>query len=499
MTKSELLDHVQKLEDSYSHLESSYNHTCQENEYLKFRISELQRLIYGSKRERFISNESVGQQKLPFGDEQEEVSQQDTPEKEKVAYTRKKPKKKHPGRADFPTHLPEEEIVIEPDRSTEGLRQIGKEETKELEYIPGKLFVKKYIRPKYADTREEKIITGELPSRPIEKGIAGPGLLAQLHVDKYVDHLPVYRQRQRFKREHINISSSTINSWSKQIAELLDPLYERLKNKILNEGYLQVDETPIKVLDKNKKGKTHQGYHWVYYSPMRGAVFFDYQQGRSREGPKKLLKDFTGYLQTDGYSAYEWFGRQKHITLLGCWAHARRKFEKALDYDRERAGYVMEQIQKLYAVEREAREQELDADQRKQLRLDKSLPVANELGKELSKMYRNVLPKSPLGNALNYIIPRWDTLLAYLYDGMLEIDNNLVENSIRPNALGRKNYLFAGSHSGAHRTAMFYSFFGTCKRHRVNPWRWLKKVLELIPDYPANQLDDLLPQNLKLE
>lgn len=499
MTREELLDHVVQLKTSHEQLESNYNQTCQEIEYLKFRISELQRLLYGAKRERFISNESVAQKKLPFEDEQVEASQQDTSKTEKVEYTRKKPKKKHPGRAEFPTHLPEEEIVIEPDRSTDGLRQIGKEETKELEYIPGKLYVKKYIRPKYVDPEKEKIITGDLPSRPIEKGIAGPGLLAQLHVDKYVDHLPVYRQRQRFKRENINISSSTVNSWSIQTAELLGPLYERLKNKVLNEGYLQVDETPIRVLDKHKKGRTHQGYHWVYYSPMRGAVFFNYQHGRSREGPKKLLKDFTGYLQTDGYQVYKWFGKKENITLLGCWAHARRKFEKALDYDRERAGYVMGQIQELYAIEREAREQELTADQRKELRLNKSLPIANELGRELSKMYRDVLPKSPLGNALNYIIPRWDTLLAFLYDGMLEIDNNLVENSIRPNALGRKNYLFAGSHSGAERTAMFYSFFGTCQQHRVNPWKWLKRVLELIPDYPANQLDDLLPQNLKLD
>jgi hypothetical protein len=192
------------------------------------------------------------------------------------------------------------------------------------------------------------------------------------------------------------------------------------------------------VLDKRKKSTTHQGYYWVYYSPIRRAVFFDYRYGRSREGPKQLLKDFTGYLQTDGYQAYEWFGKQQHITLLGCWAHARRKFEKALDYDRERAGYVMEQIQELYAIELEARQLELDADSRKQLRLDKALPVANKLGKELSKIFQDVLPKSPLGDALNYTIPHWDSLLPYLYDGMLEIDNNLVENSIRPNAWPRE-------------------------------------------------------------
>ena len=506
MTKEQLLDHVQTLEESYhqltedySKLESSHKQTQQENEYLKFRISELQRLLYGSKRERFISNESVGQKKLPFEAQLEESAKAPKKEKEKIEYYREKTKKKHPGRADFPSHLPQEEIVIEPDQPTDGLKKIGEEVTKELEYKPGKLYVKKYRRPKYANPEKEEIITGDLPSRPIDKGIAGPGLLAQLHVEKYVDHLPFYRQIQKFKREDINITSSTINSWFKQSADKIEFIHEYHKNKILKEGYLQVDETPIRVLDRRKKGTTHQGYYWVYYSPIRNAVFFDYRYGRSREGPKELLANFTGYLQTDGYQAYEWFGRQKNITLLGCWAHARRKFEKALDYDRDRAGYVMEQIQKLYAVEREARQLELDSDSRKQLRLDKALPVANELGQELSQMYQDVLPKSPLGNALNYIIPRWDSLLAYLYDGMLEMDNNLVENSIRPNALGRKNYLFAGSHSGAQRAAMFYSFFGTCKQHGVNPWKWLKRVLELIPDYPANQLDDLLPQNLELD
>jgi transposase len=490
MTKQELLNYTQKLE-------SSYNQTRQENEYLKFRISELQRLLYGSKRERFISNETVGQKKLPFEDLPKPAKE--PKKKEKIEYYREKPKKKHPGRADFPGHLPVEEVWIEPAQSTDGLKHIGYETKKELDYQPGKMYVRKFIRPKYADPVKETVLIGDLPFRPIEKGIAGPGLLAQLFVDKYVDHLPIYRQRQRFKRENINIPSSTVNSWTKQISYLIEPLYERHRNKILNEGYLQADETPIKVLDKNKKGKTHQGYYWVYFSPMRRAVFFDYRYGRSREGPKQLLKNFTGYLQTDGYRAYDWFGRRQDITLLGCWAHARRKFEKALDYDRERAGYVMEQIQKLYGVEREARELELDPEGRKQLRLDKALPVANQLGQQLAEMYKDVLPKSPLGNALNYTIPRWDSLLAYLYDGMLEIDNNLVENSIRPNALGRKNYLFAGSHSGAQRAAMFYSFFGTCKQHGVNPWKWLKRVLELIPDYPANQLDDLLPQNLKLD
>ena len=211
-----------------------------------------------------------------------------------------------------------------------------------------------------------------------------------------------------------------------------------------------------------------------------------------------LLNDFKGYLQTDGYAVYEWFAKQPGITHVACMAHARRKFEQALDYDKEKAGFVMRKIQELYAIEREARESGLSSAQRKELRLDKSLPIMNELGKKIAEMYKTAVPKSPMGIALNYAILRWDNLLNYLYDGSLEIDNNWVENAIRPNALGRKNYLFAGSHEGAKRAAMFYSFFGTCKKNNVNPYQWLKRVLQLIPEYPANKIGDLLPQNLKL-
>lgn len=316
--------------------------------------------------------------------------------------------------------------------------------------------------------------------------------------DKFVDHLPVYRQIERFKREGIKLSSSTLNGWQESVCNLLEPLYDTLKHRVLSQGYLQVDETPIAVLDKHKKGKTHRGYHWIYHSPLEKSVLFDYNSGRSREGPVKLLKDFKGYLQTDGYNVYELFARRKDITLVNCMAHARRGFEKALPYDKKRAEYAMEMFQKLYAVEQKSRELDLSPQQRHTLRLDESLPVMNKLGKWIVETYKSSEPKSPLGKATAYCIPRWDNLLAYLEDGSLEIDNNLTENAIRPIALGRKNYLFAGSNRGAERAAMFYSFFGTCKKNGVNPYDWLKKVLGIIPTYKVKKLTDLLPQNLEL-
>lgn len=468
---------------------------------MQFQIDQMNRLLFGAKRERFISNADENQLSLPF-----DVPQEEAPEKQQevITYVREKNKRKeHPGRLALPSHLPVEEIILEPEEDTSTMKCIGKEVTDQLELVPAKLFIKRFIRPKYIAVTdksqgEHKGVIAELPVFPIEKGIAGPGLLAQIMVDKFVDHLPVYRQIERFKREDIKLSSSTINGWQESICNLLEPLYDTLKHRVLSQGYLQVDETPIPVLDKQKKGKTHRGYHWIYHSPLEKTVLFDYNIGRSREGPTKFLENFKGYLQTDGYNVYEIFGKRKDITLVNCMAHARRGFEKALDYDRKRAEYAMSMFQKLYAIEQKAREQHLSPQERHTLRLDESLPIMNELGKWIVETYKTSEPKSPLGKATAYCIPRWDNLLAYLKDGNLEIDNNLAENAIRAIALGRKNYLFAGSNRGAERAAIMYSFFATCKKNDVNPFEWLKKVLEVIPTYKVNKLTDLLPQNLEL-
>lgn len=505
----ELLQVVKTLESGQQHLEKE-NQRLEaerkglesENQHLQFRIDQLNRLLFGAKRERFISNERHGQMSLPF-----DVPEQgeEAVKTEQISYSRKKKQRKnHPGRKPLPDHLPVEEIVLEPEQDTTGMKCIGREVTDQLELVPAKLYIKRYIRPKYIQaTDPEELyhmgIIADLPKFPIKKGIAGPGLLAQIMVDKYVDHLPIYRQIQRFKREKIDIASNTVNGWQDAISRLLFPLHEKQKQLVLGQGYLQVDETPIKVLDKDVKGKTHQGYYWVYNSPLQDAVLFDYRKGRGREGPKQMLKGFKGYIQSDGYNVYDWFGKKKGVTLLNCWAHARRYFEKATKYNTRDAGYAMLEIQKVYAIERFARNMQLSSDERKRLRLEHALPILNELGKWMAKNVTNHLPKSPMGQALHYTVSRWDNLLAYLYDGSLEIDNNLVENAIRPNTLGRKNYLFAGNHECAQRAAMFYSFFGTCKRHKVNPFQWLKKVLEIIKDYPADKLEDLLPQNLKLD
>ena len=243
------------------------------------------------------------------------------------------------------------------------MKKIGEEITEILEYIPGKLYVEKYIRNKYVLAEDKGIVIGNLPSLPIPRGNAGPGLLAQLMVSKYVDHLPFYRQAQQFKRQDVVIAESTINDWFSASCRLLQPLYGKLKEKVLKADYLMADETPIPVLTEDKPGATHKGYLWVYSSPLERMVLFDYRNGRSREGPKDILKDYKGLLQTDGYEAYTIFDKQDGITLLSCMAHARRKFDEARDNDKARAEHMLLLMQKLYAVESKAREKELQASQ----------------------------------------------------------------------------------------------------------------------------------------
>lgn len=460
--------------------------------YYKQELEKLKRMIFGSRSERFIPV-SDGQLKLGLDIENSETKPTETQE---VTYTRTKSQKESkriPVRAPIPTYLPREEHVIEPENKTEGAKKIGEEVTEILEYKPGKLYVIKYVRPKYVLPDEGGIVIGELPSLPIPKGNAGPGLLAHICISKFVDHLPFYRQAQQFKREGVEIAESTINGWFSAVCTLLEPLYNKLREKVVQSNYIMADETPIQVLTNDKPGSSHKGYHWVYYSPLEKLVCFEYQKGRGRDGPREFLKDFLGTIQSDGYTAYDAFEKPGEIVLLACMAHARRKFEEALGNDPEGAGFVLTGMQALYETERQAKLLGLDFDQRKVLRIEKSLPVLNELEKWMKNKLTLVLPKSSMGQAIAYTLGLWKRLLRYTEDGRYEIDNNLVENSIRPVALGRKNYLFAGSHEGAQRAAMMYSFVGTCKKNDVNPLTWLTDVLTRIPDHKANRLEELLP------
>ena len=297
---------------------------------LKHHFEQLQKMVFGAKSERFVPVTIPGQLTLGLDIPEIEAPKQDT---ETITYSRKKngevPSVGH-ARLPIPAHIPRVEVVIEPTEDLTGAIKIGEEITEVLDYKPGRLFVKKFIRPKYKMPEVENVIViAELPTLPIPRGNAGAGLLSHILVSKYVDHIPLYRQIQQYKRQQITLADSTLNDWVKASCSLLEPLYDRLKQRVIESNYLMADETPIPVLTQDKKGATHRGYLWVYFDPLRKLVCFDYRKTREQAGPVDFLKDFKGSLQTDGYSAYTEFDNFEHITLLSCMVHARR-YEKYL-------------------------------------------------------------------------------------------------------------------------------------------------------------------------
>ena len=324
---------------------------------LKQQLAQLQKMIFGSRHERFIPADTDNPQ-LSLGIQTESIATGTIVNTQKISYIKntvaieQKPLQ-HPGRMKLPESLRREEIIIEPAEDITDCKKMGEEITEVLEYQPGELYVKQYKRFKYAKPGNSGVVIGKLPARPIEKAMAGEGLLAQIVIDKYCDHLPLYRQMQRFERAGVKLSYSTLTDWVSDTCKLITPLFEALKTEVLKTNYVHADETPIKVLDKDKKDSTHRGYYWVYQNSIEKIVFFDYQEGRGREGPTEILRNFTGYLQTDGYVTYDVFDKKENITQIHCMAHARRMFNEALGNDRSVAEHAMHEIQKLYATLKE--------------------------------------------------------------------------------------------------------------------------------------------------
>ncbi|NDV67357.1 IS66 family transposase [Dysgonomonas sp. 25] len=404
------------------------------------------------------------------------------------------PVKRHPVRKPLPEHLERRREVIEPCSLPEGAKCIGQEVTEILEYIPGQLYVREIIRKKYALPGGIGIIMAELPSLPLPRSNAGASLLANLLISKYQDHQPYYRQLEMFKRSGVHLAASTVNDWSASSINLLEPLYKQLKKNVLGSDYIQVDETTIPVLDKDKPGATRKGYHWVVRSPENEQLFFHYDKGsRAQYVVVDLLKDFKGTVQSDGYGAYDIYEKKQDVLLLGCWAHARRKFEQALGNDPPRAEYALEQIGKLYQLEQRATDNNFTKGQIEALRKEKAYPILRDFEKWIDKNYPQVLPSSKIGKAMSYTYGIYQRLARYVLDGRYRIDNNLAENAVRPLALGRKNYLFCSNHQSAERTAMIYSLLGTCKICGINPSLWLTDVLNRIQDHSIQELDELLP------
>ena len=465
---------------------------------LTHELSWLKRQVFGQKAERYVPNGN-GQMAIGLPGAAEIAPAPVVTQK--ISYERQvsSPEAKNGhGRNALPAHLPRVDTVLEPEEDVTGMQKIGEEVTEELEYKPGKLFVNRIIRPKYAKADGSgSVVTAALPFRPIEKGRPGPGLIAHVLLSKYVDHLPLYRQEKMFKREKVSIPRSTLGGWVEGGCRLLSPLYDRLVRKVLQTDYLQADETPVKVQDDHIPGKTHQGYFFAYRNPLLPAIVFDYQESRSRAGPMEFLEDFQGVLQTDAYKGYNEILTWPGVKALGCFAHARRNFFEAKDNDPARAEAILKLIKRLYAVEDKARgekpEDRLSPEERYQLRQAESVPIMKDIKTWLDTEVQQTLPKSAMGQAIGYALNIWNRLETYLTDGRFEIDNNLLENAIRPVALGRKNWLFAGSHDGAKRSAMIYSFVGTCAMQGIEPFEYLRNVIDKLPGHPQSRIDELLP------
>lgn len=462
---------------------------------LQHQVALLQKLVFGPRSERFKLTTEVPKEQLSLGITTEAIAEVEVKKTTIKEHDRTKVKleaKKHPGRTPLPSSLRREEIIIEPQEDVSGLTRLEDEITEVLEVKAAEFYVKRYVRRKYVRKEQEGIAIGQLPVRAIEKGIPGASVLAMLIIGKFLDHLPIYRQIAIFKRSGINPHYNTVLDWTNQGLEVLTPLYELLKRKILRSIYLQADETGIKVLENEKGEGSHQGYLWAYRDVLNNLVLFEYQKGRNKEGPGRLLKDFNGFLQTDGYAAYDQFAKREGVTTLCCMAHARRYFSEAETNDKQRSVYALKAFQDIYEQERQMKD--LAIEDRQKLRQEVVAPKLEALHEWMLAEYQSVTPGSPIGKAFAYSLKRWKELTVFTTDGRLEIDNNKIENEIRPIALGRKNFLFAGSHESAQRIAMIYSLLASCKISGVEPMQWLNYVLEELPKRRVNDIEDLLPQ-----
>ena len=380
----------------------------------------------------------------------------------------------------------EETVVIEPDEvkaAPEDYEEISREETFEVDVHPPRLFKRLLVRPKYRHRidRARPPMVAPAPARPIEGGYASAGLLAWIVLSKYVDHQPLYRQEKASARWGATLSRKTMSDWVETVADWLKPLYNHMRRSLLAGDYLQADETPVRYHDPDrKKSKTEQGWLWVISRPG-GDVVFDWRLSRRHGELTSLLEGYRGLLQSDGYEAYGSHARAAGLTWIGCWAHARRKFFEALGNHPREAGLVLKLIGRLYAHEERYRQSALGAEQRQRHRLADQQITLQRIRRVIEISASRSLPKSSLGKACTYALGRWAELVEYLNHGQVEIDNNLVENAIRPSALGKKNWLFIGHPAAGERSAIIYSIVVSCQRHQIDPLAYLRDVLSRLP------------------
>jgi transposase len=466
----------------------------QENALLRQKVEALIRRVFGSSSERIEPAQLELLLQLAAG-------ATPAPELPRAQVVPVLSRSSRPPRAQrMPENLPVVEQVIDPEpalAAPQEWRLIGQEVSEQLDYEPARFLRRRLIRRKYvhATDPDRAPIIAPLPEKLQERGVAGPGLLAHIVVSKYCDHLPLYRQEQIFAQRHqINLPRQTLARWVELCADWLQPIYEHIRTGVLAGGYVQADETPIEYLAPGH-GQTKQGYLWTCSRPG-GDVFYRWETSRAADCLGQLLgREFQGLVQCDGYSAYRAFAqRNQNIKLSGCWAHARRKFHEAREQTPGRAGWVLRQIQHLYRIESGLRDQRAGPALRQSVRSHQSRPIVERLRKTLllCKSSRP-LPQSLLGQAIDYALGQWTALEVYLEDGRVEIDNNLVENAIRPTALGKKNWLFVGEADAGQRGAILYTIIESCRRRKIDPYGYLREVLQRLPHMTNQQIPKVTP------
>jgi transposase len=405
--------------------------------------------------------------------------------------------------ARLPDHLPVVEEVLDPEpvkAQPENWRLIGQEVSEQLDYEPGRFLRRRLVRRKYVHrTQQDSVpLIAPLPECLQERGLAAPGLLAHVLVSKYCDHVPLYRQEQIFQRRHgLNLPRQTLARWVELAADWLKPIYEHIRTGVLAEGYVQVDETPVEYLEPGH-GQTKQGYLWTGCRPG-GDVFYSWHTSRAAACLDSIIPvNFKGTLQCDGYAGYRSFANgRRDILLAGCWAHLRRKFYEAREQSPRSTAWILRQIQHLYRIESGLRAQKAGPRLREAVRTHQSRPIVERIGRVLVRWRSSgrFLPQSLLGSAIEYALGQWSSLQVYLSDGRVEIDNNLVENAIRPTALGKKNWLFMGDADAGQRGAIVYTVIESCRRRGQDPYAYLRDVLTRLPHMTNHQISEVTPEN----
>jgi len=473
-----------------------------ENRRLVESLQALLRRIYGRRSEKL----DAGQLLLFAQTESEEPAPEPTPPHALEAPDDEEVPSHHRRRLRprIPSNLEKQRIVLPVPESDKICPQcrierkcIGEDIQEKLDFVPARFVCKQYVRLKFACARcQEGVVRAPAVITPIEKGIPDTGLLAQVAVSKYQDHLPLERQSKIYERSGVSLSVSTLCDWIGSMAKCLVPIYEAQKELVLQDFLVQTDDTPVLVVQNfgpANKQRRIRGYFWPYLG--RCEVVFDFTLSRSRDGPFAFLQGFQGYLQTDAYAGYHQVQAVDGIVAVGCMAHARRRFFEALRHDPHPASLPMALIRLLYHIERDGTD--LRAEERRALRQEKSRPVLDHLHQSLLELKPVVLPKSKLGEAVGYALAQWETLTRYLEDGRIPIDNNAVEQIIRPVAIGRKNWLFAGSPEGGKRAAILYSMIASCKLHGISPTLYFEDVLRRVKETPADRMQDLVPSRWK--